>query len=75
MIPNPHFERKKEITYPERDELMYFNTNRFWHCYYNKETGVLYNEYCIRVMDDATDYLISIGLLSENKEQLKYFEE
>jgi len=74
MIPNPHFERKVEITQEERDSLMYFNTERFWHCWYNVNTGVLYNEYCIRIMDDATEYLIQKGLLSKDREQIKIIE-
>lgn len=74
-IPPSNLNNKREISYEQIEKLMYFNTKRFWHCFYDPETEMLYNEYCRKIMDDATEYLIGIGLLSKDKKQIKYFEE
>lgn len=73
-IPNPLLDKQAEISYEKRESLMVFNTIRFWWCYYDPETGTLYNEYCRRLMDDATEYLQDIGLLSHDRQRLKLVE-
>ncbi|MCK4521683.1 MAG: hypothetical protein KAU20_03845 [Nanoarchaeota archaeon] len=67
-------ESDKAITYQERDLLMPFNTKLHWSCFYDPETGKLYNEYCRLIDSDAKSYLVGIGLLTDNNEAIKYFE-
>ena len=74
-LPNPHLEKKAEITQDERDKLMHFNTKRYWHCYYNKDTKALYNEYGRKIKDNAYQYLLGAGMINENSEVLRYFED
>lgn len=74
-IPNPLLNKVQSISFEERDKLIHFNTKRYWHCFYNKDTNKLYNEYCRLLMDNAYDYLLKIGLIDENKNTLEYFEE
>lgn len=73
-IPNPHLEQEREITQEERNKLMHFNTKRFWHCFYDKDSRILYNEYGRRVMDDAYDYLLGIGMIDSESNQIEWFE-
>lgn len=75
MIPNPKFDNPSEITFEERDKLMHFNTKRWWHCYYDKNTDKLYNEYCRLVKENAYDYLLSIGCIDKDRNLIKYFED
>ena len=75
ILPAPHFEKEKEITQEERDELMAFNTQRYWWCWYNPDTKVLYNEYCRRILDDAFEYLLGIQMIDENSNRLRGFED
>jgi len=74
-LPNPHFEQKAEITQDERDKMLHFNTHKYWHCYFDVNTHILYNEYFRRVMDDGFCYLLNIGLIDSDCKQIKYFEE
>lgn len=64
----------QEITFEQLDRLMYFNTRRFWHCYYDVETDKLYNQYCVLVMDNAYNYLLGIGAIDKDKNRLFVFE-
>jgi len=73
-LPNPHFEMKAEITQKERDNLIHFNTKKFWHCWFDPKTNSLYNEYCIKVLENASDYLISIGMINDKLELIRDFE-
>lgn len=76
MIPNSFMSPsgKESITEAERDKLMWFNTKRFWHCYYNPKTKVLYSQFGCVVMDDAYDYLVGLGLMNENSEMINWCE-
>ena len=70
FLKNGLKEGEQEISFDERDSLMYFNTRRFWHCYYDVVTDRLYNQYCVKVMESAYEYLLGIGAIDENKNQI-----
>ena len=72
---NPHFDKEDEITQEQRDKMMYFNTIKYWHAYFDVKTYRLYNQYFKRVSDDGRDYLIKKGLMDENFNQLKIVED
>ena len=70
---NPHFDKEDEITQEQRDNMLYFNTRKYWHVYFDVITFRLYNQYFKRVLDDGREYLISNKLMDVNFNQLKIF--
>lgn len=75
FVQGLEIEGEQSITYEERNKLLHFNTDKYWHCYYNPKTKVLYNQYCQIIMNDAYSYLLGIGMIDEKGNQIKYFEE
>lgn len=67
--------KEMDISWEELKKLMVFNTPRFWWCYFDVKTKILYNQYANIVLEDATEYLLSNGLIDENFNQLKSFQE
>lgn len=63
------------ITQDKRDSLMYFNTVRYWHCWYDIENNKLYDEYGYCRNHNAKEYLRSIGVIDEENNKLFNFEE
>lgn len=74
-IPDAHLDKQQAISYEERDTLLHFNTDKFWHCFFDVKTKKLYNEFCRLLMDDAYDYLLNIGLIDKDMNFIKYFED
>jgi len=76
-IPSTWFDktREKEITQEERDKLIHFNTVAYWHCYYDKTTNKLYDQFCGLITTNAKRYLLNIGAIDEDNNVLFHFEE
>ena len=73
LLSNKNFNKRRDITQEQRDKLMHFNTPRYWHCFYDPNSGKLYDEYCYLIMEDATPYLIECGLIDKNRNKIGYF--
>jgi hypothetical protein len=70
---NPHWDSDEvEI---DRDTMVLYNTSRYWYVFFDPETKRGINQYGRVVLEDATEYLISRGLMDINYNQIKYFEE
>ena len=70
---NPHWGRGEvEI---DRETTILYNTKRYWYLFYCTITKRGINQYGRVVLEDATEYLISRGLMDINYNQIKYFEE
>lgn len=67
--------RPQDISWDERDNLYHCNTVLYWHCFYDPRTKILYNQYFRKIMDDAFDYLLQIGLIDKDNNQIKGFQE
>jgi len=74
-VKSLQIEGEAEISYTKRDTLMHFNTKSYWHCFYDRETKILYNEYCQKILDNGYDYLVRIGMMDTNGNIIKYFQE
>lgn len=70
---NPHWECE-EVEIDTKSMILY-NTSKYWYVYFDPKTKKGINQYGKVVMQDATKYLISRGLMDENFNQIKYFEE
>lgn len=70
---NPHFDLE-EVEIDTKSMTLY-NTRSHWYVYYCPITKRGINQYGRVVLQDATKYLISRGLMDENFNQIKYFEE
>lgn len=73
-VPDGHLDKEQSISYKERDNLMHFNTEKYWDCFFDVKTKRLYNEYCRLLMEDGYDYLLNLGLIDKDMNQIKYFE-
>lgn len=70
---NPRFDLEEvEI---DRDSTVLYNTKTYWYIFFCTKTKRGINQYGRVVLQDATEYLISRGLMDENYNQIKYFEE
>lgn len=70
---NPRFDLEEaEI---DTKSMILYNTKSYWYVYYDPKTKRGINQYGRVVLQDATKYLISRGLMDENYNQIKYFEE
>ena len=70
---NPRFDLEEvEI---DRDSTVLYNTKAYWYVFFCTKTKRGINQYGRVVLQDATKYLISRGLMDENYNQIKYFEE
>lgn len=70
---NPHWD--KEEVEIDRETTVLYNTKRYWYLFYCTITKRGINQYGRVVLQDATEYLISRGLMDNNYNQIKYFEE
>lgn len=70
----PPFHKTPDITQEERDELIHFNTYAYGHCFFDKETRKLYDEYGYLIKEDATDYLVKRGLINSDLRFLKHYD-
>ena len=70
---NPHW--GKEEVEIDRETTILYNTKRYWYLFYCTITKRGINQYGRVVLEDATEYLISRGLMDINYNQIKYFEE
>lgn len=59
----------------DRDTMVLYNTSRYWYVFFDPATKRGINQYGRVVLEDATEYLISRGLMDTNYNQIKYFEE
>lgn len=64
-------QKKADITQEERDQLMRFNTDAYWWCYYDKATDKLYNQFCCLILENGYDYLLGLGHIDKDKNFLK----
>jgi len=70
---NPRFDLEEvEI---DKDSMVMYNTKSYWYLFFCTKTKRGINQYGRVVLQDATKYLISRGLMDENFNQIKYFEE
>jgi hypothetical protein len=69
-LPDPMFEKPKNITYEDRDKMMWLLTGYGWS-FYDKKTDNLYNEYCRLIMSEAYEYLLKKGFIDKNKNKIK----
>ena len=70
---NPHWNLPEAKI--DRDTMILYNTAKYWYVYFCPKTKRGINQYGRVVLQDATEYLISRGLMDENFNQIKYFEE
>ena len=70
---NPNWD--KEEVEIDRETTILYNTKRYWYLFFCTITKRGINQYGRVVLQDATEYLISRGLMDNNFNQIKYFEE
>ena len=73
-VPIPNWKAKEKITQSERDKLMYFNTVRFWHCWFDVKTKKLYDQYGNLTLENADIYLLSINAIDSDMNKIQQFE-
>ena len=63
--------KKPDIQQIKRDSLIKFNTDNYWWCFYDKKKNILYDQFCCKININAKEYLIGIGVLNNDNEQIK----
>jgi len=74
ILPDAKMDTPSRISYKKRDTLLHFNTQAYWHCYYDPETKILYNEYCKIIMNNGFYYLLEAEMIDKQSNELRYFE-
>lgn len=62
---------KEIISQDERDKLMWFNTEEYWHCCYDVKTNILYDQFGVIILKKGFDYLVDKGFIDKDKNIIK----